>query len=321
MKKFVLIALIVVSLIAGLFIIKKMKRDKGPAFSHHIGILQTASHPALDAVREAFIQELMDKTSGDVSCTTYNAQGSVSSAHAMAQQLEQNKEFNGFFCIATAATVALSSLEKKRPIVVAAVTDPVSLGIMHPDTNICGVSDMIDVAAEIHLIKQLVPSAKRIALLYRSGETNSLAMIKKMQEVIQKDGLEYMDCAISDESSIAVMTELACRKADLILAPTDNTVASAITQIVQIATRYKKPLIVSDTMLVPLGALAACGIDYAESGKQAGDIAYHVIIEKKPISQFTIVSGQATVVINKAKADELGIIIPESLQSSAIMEK
>ncbi len=281
MKKIIILSTTLLMLTIGFLTFKVCKRPSNALYT--IGILQTASHPALDAAREGFIETLQTKLGNKIEFVTQNAQGSVATAHTIAQQFTANKRFSGFFAIATPAAQAMSALEKEKPIVLAAVTDPHALGLINQKTNVCGVKDMIDVKALIEMLQQLVPSAKTVGLLYTSGEQNSQVLAEKMREELISQGLTPIDFAISNELDVAAITELACRKTDVILAPTDNTVALSISLIASTALKHKKPLIVSDDTLVASGALAARGIDYKECGKQAGLIAYDIIVNgKKP---------------------------------------
>jgi len=317
MKKVVFIGLMAI-FIGSFLALKRSQKTKSALIT--IGVLQTASHPALDAAREGFMQELTERMGNKVAFVLNNAQGSIAQAHAIAQQFHANKQLDGFFAIATPAAQAMSAVEKERPIILAAVTDPHALGILQPDTNVCGVKDMIDVKAGIALLKQLVPQAKTIGLLYTSGETNSLALVKVMRAELEAHGLTPLDFAIGNEVDVAHMVDLACRRADALLAPTDNTVASSISLIATIALKHKKPLIVSDNMLVKYGALAARGVDYFRSGKKAAGIAYQVLMEGKKPYELPIEQAESEqIVINNATLAALGLSIPTKLQQSIIL--
>ena len=297
------------------FVIAQQVKKPATTAKYTIGILQTASHPALDAVRDGFMEELQSKFGGDVAFVVQNAQGSISQAHTIAQQFHANRQLNGVFAIATPAAQAMSAVDKVKPIVIAAVTDPNALGLIYPMTNVCGVTDAINVSAEIDMLVQLVPSAKTVGLLYTSGETNSLVMAKQMRQELEARGLVVTDFAVSNESDLAALTELACRKVDVLLAPTDNMVASAISLITTIMLKYKKPFIVSDNMLLKFGPLAARGVDYKASGKQAAQLAYKVVVEGKKPYELPIEQADSTkAFVNQATLDALGLVIPEGLK-------
>lgn len=321
MKKSILIITSAIALFAGVFI---LKRSSSPIASnaHIIGIIQTASHPALDACKDAFIAELPSTDEHKFIYVLQNAQGSVSQAHTIAQQFLSYNQIDLFYAIATPAAQAISALEKERPIVIAAVTDPHALGLVYPNSNVCGTKDMIDVKGEIDMLTQLLPSAKTVGLLYTSGEINSTTLAQKMKQELEARGLTPIDFAMSSETDVQPMVELACRKCDVILAPTDNTVASTISAITAITTKYKKPLIVSDNMLVKFGALAARGIDYTAIGKRAGQIAYALLVQGKKPQDFPIEQMPSEqIVINQLVLQALGLTVPESLQKQVVFSE
>jgi putative ABC transport system substrate-binding protein len=318
MKKIIILTILAVALATGLIIFKRAKQQTHNA-AYTVGIVQTASHPALDAVCEGFVQELTNKMGNTVAFITQNAQGSVTQAHSIAQQFHANRTIQSFFAIATPAAQAMHAVEKERPIIIAAVTDPATLGLIYPTTNVCGVKDMIDVASEIEMLMQLVPQAQTVGLIYTAGEANSLALVKQMQQELAARGLTPTDFAIGSEADVQAIVELACRKTDVLLAPTDNTVASAITTIAHTALKYKKPLIVSDNMLVKFGALAARGVDYKTSGKRAAQIAYEVMVEgKKPYTLPVEQAHSQQIYINQKTLTSLGLSMPEKLQKDVI---
>lgn len=318
MKKIVLIITAILAFVTIFIIIKHFKRSVRTA-AYTVGILQTASHPALDASRDGFIEELTSKLGSSVEFVIQNAQGSIAQAHAIAQQFHANKQYNGFFTIATPAAQAMSALEKERPIFIAAVTDPHALGLVHPTTNVCGVKDMIDVKAEIDMLVQLIPNAKTVGLIYTSGETNSISLVKQMRQELETRKLAAIDFAISSESDMQAAVELACRKVDVILTPTDNTVASTISLITAITLKNKKPLIVSDNMLVVHGALASRGVDYKASGKRTAQIAYEVIVNGKKPYEIPIEQAKSEqIFINKTTLEALGLTIPATLEKFVV---
>lgn len=319
MKKIVFMVGIIGVAIAGVIIFKRTNKPATTS-AYTIGILQTASHPALDAARDGFMEELKTLTHNDVTFVIQNAQGSVAQAHAMAQQFHANNQLHGFFAIATPAAQALGVVEKERPIIIAAVTDPDALGLIHPTTNICGTKDMIDVKAEVEMLTQLVPNAKTVAILYTAGETNSIVLANMMRKELAAHGLIALDFAVGNEADMPAVVEAACRKSDVILAPTDNTVASTVSLIATIANKHKKPLIVSDNMLVKYGPLAARGVDYNKGGKQAARIACDILMSGKKPHEIPIQQAQSKqIFVNPTTLDRLGLTIPEALQKDVVL--
>lgn len=261
------------------------------------------------------MEELTQRLGDSVAYVIQNAQGSVTQAHAIAQQLHANKQYNGFLTIATPTTQSMCAVEKERPIFIAAVTDPYALGIMDTNVNVSGTTDMVNVKAEIDMLVQLLPQTKTVGLLYSAGELNSMVLAMQMRLELEKQGLMVTDFTVSNEADIQAVVELACRKVDVILAPTDNTVASAISLIAALVLKYKKPLIVSDNSLVSSGALAARGVDYKESGRQTAQLAYKIFVEEvRPDSLPIEQSKSDKIVINQNTLAGLGLTAPVMLQ-------
>lgn len=313
-KKSLIIVGAIIAFVAGFALIKQFKKTKA-SDSYEIGILQTASHPALDAARDGFTEQLKTHLKDKISFVVQNAQGNISQAHAIAQQLQSNKELDAFYAIATPAAQAMAAVEKTKPIIISAVTDPKALGLIHSKTNVTGVTDMINVAATIDMIIQLTPQAKNIGLLYTSGETNSIVLADAMRSEIERRGLTATDFAVSNESDMQAAVNLACRKSDALLAPTDNVVAASISLITSITQKHSTPLYVSDNMLVQYGALAARGVDYRECGKQAGDMTYKLLTQD--IAPYNLAVEQPkseTIYLNSQIAQNLGVTIPQALE-------
>lgn len=318
MKKVIIGSLLLIGIAGALILIKKRNSNATKA-KYSVGILQTASHPALDASRDGFIEELTKLLHNDVEFVIKNAQGSTTQAHAIAQQMRSNKQLNGFMVIATLAAQAMHTVEKERPLFIAAVTNPEALGLIYPDTNVCGTKDMIDIAGQITMLTQLLPQARTVGILYTSGELNSINMVTMMHKELKERGLTAIDFAIGNDADIPAMVNVACRKVDVLLAPTDNNIASAISLVSAIALKHKMPLIVSDNMLVQQGPLASRGVDYRENGVQTAHIAHAVLAEGKKPADLPIEQAPCNqIFINAATMRELGILIPDEIQKDIV---
>jgi putative ABC transport system substrate-binding protein len=313
-------SLIVLSIIAALLIgsiifLKKRCATKPAAHGtgFKIGIIQTASHPALDAVRNGFIERVKGQIGNDVEFVINNAQASVNSAHVIAQRYHVDPTIQAIFAIATPAAQAAVQAEQEKPIIIAAVTDPKAAGLLN-NNNVTGCSDAISAVDQVMSLLDLLGNNKSVGLLFNTAEINSVTAIQKLHKELKYIGVTTFDAGITSEADIAHAVTAALNKADILFAPTDNTVASAIDLVASLALRAKKPLIVSDTMLLKHGALAAEGIDYHEHGKLAGNIILQVLVDKKAPSCLPIEYSDVHLMINKKIADQLGITIPNYVE-------
>ncbi len=301
-------------------VLKRLKKSEHKrAFT--FGIIQTASHPALDAVREGFMDVIRENKGDIVDFIMRNGQGSISTIHTIAQQFHAKQDTDAVFAIATPAAQAIISVEKEKPIIIAAVTVTPELFDHFSAPNICGVNDMIDVRKEIEAMKTLLPkTAKKVGILFCSAEVNSVTTSKIMVTELERAGYEPLLIAVASEVDMEPAVASAVRKVDALLCPTDNVIANSIALIANIAAKAQKPLIVSDNLLVEQGALMARGVDYYESGKQAGIIALQVLEKKKKPQDIGIVTANTTeIYVNKQVLDTLGLTVSDDIASDVIL--
>src|SRR5699024_5214668 len=105
-----------------------------------------------------------------------NASNDQSTCQTIAEKLV-NDGNDLIYAIATPAAQAVAGLTKDIPVVISAVTDPAESGLVAdnnaPGGNVTGVSDLTPIKEQIDLLKQLIPDAQTIGVLYCSAESNS----------------------------------------------------------------------------------------------------------------------------------------------------
>lgn len=297
-------------LITGIVIKKTMSKNNNSLLK--IGILQTASHPALDAARDGFVDTIKAELGDNVEFVINNAQGSIVTAHTIAERFHADDSIAAIYAIATQALQAIASVEKEKPIFIAAVSNPHQLGIINKTTNICGTTDMVDIPGTIQAIKNVLPPVETIALIYNPAESNSVAQIAAMEKELNQHSIKTIRVGIATEMEIPQAIASALSKADALLTPTDNLIASAMPLVAHLANSAHKPLIACHNDAVAQGAFMARGVDYYESGKETGNIALAVLRDgKKPYNLPITPTKSDTIVINKQVYDELSITIAE----------
>jgi putative ABC transport system substrate-binding protein len=315
------IALLLLVISFGVVVVSRRMKTRTRKQMYTIGIVQTASHPALDAAREGFVAMIQEEMGNKVDFIVRNGQGSINTIHAMAQQLHAKQEVDVVFAIATPAAQAMISVEKEKPIIIAAVSVTPELADNFSASNICGVSDMINVRAEVEAMKALLPQdVKTVGIIFCSAEVNSVAVSQIMVTELEKAGYTPVLCSVASEIDMEPAIISAVRKVDALLAPTDNVVANSIALIADIAAKANKPLIVSDNLLVKSGALMARGVDYYESGKQAGDIALQILVDKKRPQDIGIVQADnKEIYVNKQKLEQLGLTVSDAIKNDVVL--
>ena len=255
------------------------KADAEGGKTYKIGVLQLVQHEALDAANRGFFTALDDAGISYVA-DQQNAGGEISSAQTIADKLVNDKK-DLIFVIATPAAQAVSGLTKDIPVVITAVTDPVSAGLVEsnekPGGNVTGSSDLTPVKEQIQLLKQLLPNAKKVGMLYSSAEANSAFQIELAHQAAKEQGLSYTDYSVSGLNEIQSVVESMVGKVDAIYVPTDNMIASGMSTVSMVATQHNIPIIGAEVAHVNNGALATYGINYFELGYLAGQQAAKIL--------------------------------------------
>ena len=284
-----------------------------------IGAIQLVEHPALDASYKGFVDGLKEAGYEDgknIKIIYENAQGEQANCVTIADKLISQR-CNMIFAIATPAAQAVANKTETTPILITAVTDPKTAGLVEsnekPGTNVTGTSDLTPCAAQIQLLKRLVPNAKKVAMLYCSSEENSRFQINLAKAECDKQGLAYVDATVSNTNEVQQVVQSLVGKVDAIYTPTDNMIASTMATVSLVTTPAKIPVITGEDGMVQGGGLATYGINYYELGKQTAKMAVEVINGKKPRDMPIQYLDKCDFTYNKETAAALGITIPADL--------
>ena len=279
---------------------------------YKIGILQLTQHPALDKANEGFIAALDD---AGISYTVdqQNASGDQPTCQTNAEKLV-NDGNDLIYAIATPAAQAVAGMTKDIPVVISAVTDPAESGLVAdnaaPGGNVTGASDLTPVADQISLLKQLIPDAKTVGVLYCSAESNSAIQAQMAKEACEANGLEAVDFTVSSTNEIQTVVESMVGKVDAIYAPTDNTIANGMATVAMIANDNGLPVICGESGMVESGGLATYGIDYYQLGYMAGEMAVDILVNGTnpgdiPVGYLS--ADKCEFAVNEETAAKLGI--------------
>lgn len=285
-----------------------------------IGIIQLVEHPALDNAYKGFVDGLADAGYVDgqnITIDYQNAQNEQANCVTIANKLINDKD-DLIFAIATPAAQAVANLTKDIPILVSAVTDPKTANLVqsneHPGTNVSGTSDLTPVAAQIKLLKQIVPNAKKVGLMYCSSEANSIFQIDLAKAACQENGLEFIEGSVSASNEIQQVTQGLVGKVDAIYVPTDNMLAAGMANVAMVANNAKIPVICGEDGMVVSGGLATYGINYYELGKQTAVQAVAILRDgKNPADMPIEYNEKCTLSVNHETEAAIGIKVPENL--------
>ncbi len=293
---------------------------------YKIGISQLVSHPALDATREGIIQALADKGYVDGENADINYQNSeldMSLVASIAQGFVTDK-VDVIVTIATPnSQAAISAAEGTDiPVVFSAITDPVGSGMVtswesHPDENVTGISDMVAVADDVDLIKQIVPEVEKIGTIYSAGESNSLFLVEKLKEACLLLGIEVVERTVATSADVLAASQSLVGLVDAIWIGTDNTVVTGLEALIGICEENDIPLFPSDDPSIERGGIACYGFDYYDIGYQTGEMVAK-ILGGVSATDIPVEKGENVFLsVNVAAAEAMGVTIPQTLIDAA----
>ncbi|EOA6544007.1 TPA: ABC transporter substrate-binding protein [Vibrio vulnificus] len=288
-----------------------------------VAVSQIVEHPALDATRQGLLDGLKAKgyVEGENLEFDYKtAQGNPAIAVQIARQfVGENPDV--LVGIATPTAQALVSATRSIPVVFTAVTDPVGAKLVksmeQPGKNVTGLSDLSPVSQHVDLIKELLPNAKAIGVVYNPGEANAVTLVELLKKSAAEKGLKVVESTALKSADVQSATQAIAAKSDVIYAPTDNTVASAIEGMIVAANQAKKPVFGGATSYVEKGAIAGLGFDYYQVGVQTADYVAAILEGQEPGKLDVKVATGSDLVVNQGTAEKLGITIPASVLSRA----
>jgi len=288
-----------------------------------IGIVQIVEHPSLNTIREACVAQLAKdgfKDGENIVIDYQNAQGDQTNLKTICQKFANNK-YDMIIAIATPSAQAAIGETSTIPVVFSACTDPVGSGLVtsleKPGKNVTGTSDAVSAEKIMELAKRITPDIKTIGALYSSSETNSISVVNNLKEYAKKNGMTVVEATITNSSEAQQAASSLAGKVDAMFSPIDNTVASAMPIVAQVANKAKIPYYVGADSMVKDGGLATFGINYTVLGQETANMAAEILNGKKPGDIAVKTMTDIDIYINQATADAIGVKIPDDVKKEA----
>jgi putative ABC transport system substrate-binding protein len=293
------------------------------ADSKTVMVTAIVEHPALDGIRDGVKDELKSEgfeAGKNLKWEYQSAQGNTGTAAQIARKFVGDSP-DAIVAIATPSAQALVAATKTIPVVYSGVTDPVAAQLVKEwkasGTNVTGVSDVLELDKQIDLIKQVVPKAKRVGMVYNPGEANSVVVVRAMKELLGKSGMTLVEAAAPRSVDVGSAAKSLIGKVDVIYTNTDNNVVSAYEALVKVGNDAKIPLVASDTDSVKRGAIAALGVNYYDLGRQTGKVVARILKGEKPGDIASATSSKLELFVNTTAAQKQGVVLSAELVKSA----
>ncbi len=225
----------------------------------------------------------------DLTITTFNAEGNYKKLIKI-HKLIKNIKKDIIICIGVNSSRIMKNYQNNSDIIISAVTDPVSSGIVkkleNKSENITGVSDKIPINHQLDMALKLNHNTKTLGVIFKNNESNSLAQIQALSDLCKMKRIQLKLIPIEYNTNLKLYLPKKfinnnLKSVDCILIPSDEVVAPRVSEISQIAHKYKIPVIGSEKYQFENGADASVGISYYSLGRQTGKFALRILNGEK----------------------------------------
>ena len=242
----------------------------------------------------------------------------------MLNKLKSNKP-HIIVAISTPVAQAAKNTITDIPVVYADVTDPVEAGLVSndPNSNITGTSDKQDLSLMFKLAKQLLPSAKKVGVLYSTGEANDLSLVNMLVATSKELGLEVVAIPVEHTRDVVTRMKLFKDKVDFIYTGSSGAIQASLPAISSAAQAMQLPLFnFNGEEVISHIALASYGVSHKQVGANAANIIDKLLKGEKigNIKPVYPTEEDHKAFISRKKADQLGLKIPTDLTNVTIAD-
>lgn len=292
----------------------------------NIGVIQYMQHASLDENYQGFVDGLAEAgyvEGENLTINFQNASGEIGNCQQICN-LFANNDTDLVFAIATpAAQTAVNVFQETDvPVLFSSVTDAVSAGLVEsneaPGKNVTGTLDMPVIADQIAVIKDVLPEAEKLGILYTSSEANSETQAEQAKAAAEELGMEVIIQTSSSSNDIPQVISSVVGSVDAIFIPSDNAFASAMATVNRTATENELPVFCSVEAMIAEGGIATTAINYYDLGAQTADMAVR-ILNGEAASEIPVeTQKEFSLVVNKTFAESVGVEIPAELLDEAV---
>jgi putative ABC transport system substrate-binding protein len=229
----------------------------------------------------------------------------------------------------TPAALAVKASAPATPLVFLVGGDPVDLGLVaslaRPGGNATGMTYM-SIEAGIRLfglLRQVVPAAKRIAVMFEAGNPSMLQIFKAQQSAASAVGITLSPLELRDWKDVEVAhLSLLREPADGMIVLYDRITSNESWKITHMARELRLPAAYGSRHFVDDWGLLSYGINWPAMVARAADYVARILNGEKPAELPVEQPTQFELLVNQHMARVQGITIPQSvlLQATEVIQ-
>jgi putative ABC transport system substrate-binding protein len=192
--------------------------------------------------------------------------------------------------------------------------------LAHPGGNVTGLSKMTPelTAKRLELLKEMVPKASRVAILWDPGYSAYLADWRELRERARTGGVTLLPFEARNVADLdRAFTAIVDARADAAITFSDTLTYNSANQVAELAARNRLPLMSPFHEVASAGGLMSYGPSVPDLFRRAAGYVDKILRGAKPADLPVEQPTKFELVINLKTAKALGLNIPMALQQRA----
>lgn len=212
---------------------------------------------------------------------------------------------------------------QQTPVVFTMVVDPVGLNLIdsveRSGRRFAGVALIVRPQRQLRALLDVAPSIKRVGVIYNPKEPVFVQMVAQAREDAAKLGLTLVESPAEYAAQVPNALNALQGKVDALWLIPDPVCAAAepFQQIQSWAQAQKVPILAFAESFVRRGALLGVGVDMAEQGALAAELAARILNGESPEELPLLTPRRLLAYYNRQTARELNLEIPPMLLNLA----
>jgi len=182
---------------------------------------------------------------------------------------------------------------------------------------VTGVTNALPLARRAALIRQIVPGARKVGVIYNPADTQSAARAKELQEQLTAQGMVMIEAVAQRPVDVGSAARSLTSRVDVFYSLDDKTAQLSYAALVKVANDAKLPLFGFDAENVRQGAVAALMVSDRDLGVQAGRMVAKILRGTKSTSVPPEFSIRPQLYLNALAAQKQGVVLTETTLKSA----
>ena len=308
---------VVSSLVMGTIFLPRAALAQAPAKTRRVGLLMSTTPTAAAHIVTAFAEGLAELgriVGKDVALEYRWAAGHAERFPELAAELVRLK-MDVLVGSSQAAAIALVEATKTIPIVMVNASDPIQAGLVtklaRPGGNVTGLSQQLTPeirAKQLQLIKEVVPKASHVAVLWSSSTTVGL---REYEVAAQPLGIKTRLIELRSPDDLGrVFTAMAAERMDALVVPGDTLLFMERRRVVDLANEHRLPTMYSSREFTQAGGLMSYSARLTEQFRRAAAYVDKILRGAAPATLPVESPNQYELVINLKTAKALGLTLP-----------